>query len=93
MAIVLPTSSLSKLTYAAPPEPPVLKRSYSITSTPASFAWSMIVAPDPLSLLVRMITAASSAIACSACDCCVSAEPSALTMLKSTPASVNASPK
>ena len=38
-----------------------------------------------------MMAPASSAIACSACDCCVVATPSALTMLKSTPASVNAS--
>jgi hypothetical protein len=69
-AIVAPTLTLSKLTYAAPPELPVLKRSYSTTCTPASLAMSMIVPPEPVSLDTSKITLAPSAIACSACDCC-----------------------
>ena len=45
----------------------------------------MIVAPEPVSRLVSTITLAPSAIACSACACCVAASPSAFTMLKSSP--------
>jgi hypothetical protein len=89
-AIVAPTWTLSKLTYADPPELPVLKRSYSITWTSDSFARSMIVPPEPVSMLVSTMTPAPAAIACSAWDCCVAASPSALTMVCSIPASVNA---
>ena len=65
-----------------PPEPPVLNRSYSTTWTSASLAWSMIVAPEPVSRLVSTITLAPSAMACSACDCCVAASPSAFTIVE-----------
>ena len=68
----------------------MLNRSYSITWTPASFAESMIAPPEPVSRLTSTITPAPSAMACSACDCCVSASFSALTIVCSTPASVNA---
>ena len=84
-AMAAPTATLSKLTYASPPEPPVLKRSYSTTLAPASFAWSMIVAPEPVSMLTRRMTPASSAIACSACACCWAGSFSALTMLTRLP--------
>jgi hypothetical protein len=47
---------------------------------PSSWACSMMVAPEPVSRLVSTITLAPSAMACSACDCCVVASPSALTM-------------
>ena len=68
----------------------MLKRSYSITSTPASFAESMMAPPEPVSMLVSTITPASAAIACSAWDCWVAASPSAFTMVCSIPASLNA---
>ena len=69
----------------------MLKRSYSMIGTSASLAVSMIVAPEPVSMLTNRMTLASSEIACSACDCCCDASFSAFTMLYSTSAALKAS--